>query len=133
MGVEAGRWIVYCASSIAWVSNMPSAIENLAKLKLPKAEPRVLPGAVMLLADRMGVTVVLTCRDAPEQYEISKDGAACGYIRVRWGGMSVSYPDASGEDLYEGPVDGFGGFTDHEREAKMLLALALIAARMLRV
>ena len=111
---------------------MPSAIENFAKLNLPKVEPLVIPETVILVADRMGLTIALTCRDVPEQYEISKDGAPRGYIRVRWGGMSVSYPDAGGADLYEGPVDGFGGFTNHEREAKLLLALGLIAARMLK-
>lgn len=111
---------------------MSSILENLEKLKLPKVEPLVIPGAVMLVADRLGLTVRLTCRDVPEQYEIRKDGSASGYIRVRWGGMSVSYPDAGDEDLYKGPVDGFGGFADHERETKMLLALGVIAARMLR-
>jgi hypothetical protein len=45
--------------------------------------------------------------------------------------MSVCYPDAADEDLFHGPVDGFGGFTDHERESKLLFALGLIAARMM--
>ncbi|CAN7627707.1 hypothetical protein ASC89_15695 [Devosia sp. Root413D1] len=116
-----------------WVSNMPSAIENLEKLILPKVDPLVIPDAVMLVANELGLTVTLTCRDAPEQYEITRGAAPCGYIRVRWGGMSVSYPDAGDEDLFAGPVDGFGGFTDHEREAKLLLALGLIAARMLKL
>jgi hypothetical protein len=111
---------------------MPSILENIEKLNLPKVEPLVLPEAVKLVADRLGLTVTLTCRSVPEQYEITKDGAPSGHIRVRWGGMSVDYPDAAEEELYDGPVDGFGGFTDHEREAKMLFALGLIAARMLR-
>ncbi len=111
---------------------MPSLIESVENLGLPRVEPLVIPPAVMLVAERMGLKVVLTCRDAPEQYEIIRAGLPCGYIRVRWGGMSVSYPDAGGEDLYEGPVDGFGGFADHEREAKLLDALGLIAARVLK-
>ncbi len=111
---------------------MSSFLEQLSKLDLPKVEPLVLPEAVKLVADRLGLTVNLTCRDVPEQYEIAKNGVPSGYIRVRWGGMTVSYPDAGGDELYDGSVDGFGGFTDHEREAKLLLALGLIAARMMQ-
>src|SRR4051812_8697546 len=106
---------------------MSSFLEKLKELDLPKVEPLVLPEAVKLVADRLGLTVTLTCRDAPEQYEVTKDGVASGYIRVRWGGMSVDYPDAAEEGLYDGPVDGFAGFTDHERETKLLFALGLIA------
>ena len=108
-----------------------TSLEKLENLGLPKAEPLVLPEAVKLVADRLGVVIALTCRDAPEQYEIIKDGSPSGYIRVRWGRMSVSYADAGDEDLYEGQVDGFAGFTDNEREAKLLLALGLIAVRMM--
>ena len=115
------------------VNVMSSLEEQIEKLSLPKMPPLVLSEAVKLVADRLGLTVVLTCRDVPEQYEITKNGAPSGYVRVRWGGMTVSYPDAGGEDLYDGSVDGFGGFTDHEREAKLLLALGLIAARMMQV
>ena len=111
---------------------MPSIFEQAAKLDLPKVEPLVLPEAVTLVADRLGLTVMLTCRVVPEQYEVTRNGVPSGYIRVRWGGMSVDYPDAGGEDLYEGSVDGFGGFSDHERESRLLLALGLIAARMMR-
>lgn len=111
---------------------MPSLIESPTRLELPEVEPLVIPPAVLLVAERMGLQVVQTCRDAPEQYEIAKAGSLCGYVRVRWGGMSVSFPDAAGEELYRGPVDGFGGFTDHERETMLLLALCLIAARMLK-
>ena len=110
---------------------MSSFVEGLKKLNLPNVEPLVLPKEVKLVADRLGLTVTLTCRGAPEQYEVAKDGVASGYIRVRWGGMSVDYPDAAGEELYDGPVDGFAGFTEHERESKLLLALGLIAARMI--
>jgi len=111
---------------------MSNNLEQFKKLDLPKVEPLLLPEAVKLVADRLGLTVKRPCRSLPEQYEITKDGALSGYMRVRWGGMSVDYPDAGDEELYDGSVDGFGGFTDHEREAKMLLALSLIAARILR-
>jgi len=111
---------------------MASLLEDLEKLNLPKVAPLVIPEPVILLADRLGLTMVLTCRDVPEQYEIAKNGAPCGYIRARHGGMSVDYPDAADEELYDGPIDGYGGFTNHEREAKLLLALGLIAARMMQ-
>jgi hypothetical protein len=104
----------------------------IRSLNLPKPEPLVLPESVRLVAERLGMTVSLTCRAAPEQYEITIGDLAAGYIRTRWGGMSVDYPEAGGECLYEGAVDGFGAFTDHEREAKLLFALGLIAARMMR-
>lgn len=111
---------------------MPTILENPEKLGLPKVEPLAIPASVKLVAQRLGLSLVLTCRAAPEQYEITKDGQPAGYIRVRHCGMQVSYPDADGEDLWDGAVDGFAGFTDHEREAKMLFALGLIAARMMR-
>jgi hypothetical protein len=109
---------------------MPSVVENLESKGLPKAQPLVLPAKVALLAERLGLVVTLTSASVPEQYSVTRDGNPHGYIRVRWGGVSVDYPDAGDEALYEGTVDGFGGFTDHEREAELLFALGLIAARM---
>jgi hypothetical protein len=109
---------------------MPS-LDNFNEFRLPTPAPLILPESVRLVMDRLGLDMVLTCRDAPEQYEISKNGHPSGYIRVRGGGMSVSYPEAADENLYDGPVDGFGGFTSHERETKLLFALGLIAARIM--
>lgn len=105
--------------------------DAIKALNLPEPAPFVLPESVQILAERLGVKVSLTSRSVPEQYEITFGDMEAGYIRTRWGGMSVDYPTAGGERLYEGSVDGFGEFTDHEREAKLLLALGLIAARML--
>jgi hypothetical protein len=111
---------------------MPSFVEMLEKLDLPKVQPPAIPASVGVVLDRLGLTMTLTSPSAPEQYSILKDGLPSGYIRVRWGGMSVAYPDAGDECLYEGAVDGFGGLTDHERDSQLLLALGLIAARMLK-
>ncbi|MGV8952895.1 MAG: hypothetical protein ACOH2M_17490 [Cypionkella sp.] len=111
---------------------MPSLVEQLEKLNLPKAQALEIPALVLEAAERLGLTLKLTSPSVPEQYDVSRFGAPSGYIRARHGGMSVSFPDAGDERLYDGPVDGFGGFTDHEREAKLLFALALIAARMLK-
>ena|SRR3569833_2310037 len=110
---------------------MPSIIDIVNRLDLPKVEPPKIPAAVEMLAERLGLTITLTSPSVPEQYAIVRGGEPFGYIRVRWGGMSVEYPDAGGDELYEGAVDGFGGFTDGEREAQLLLALGLIAARMM--
>jgi hypothetical protein len=111
---------------------MASIVETIEKLNLPKFAPTGIPAAALEVASRLGLTLMLTSPSVPEQYEIGRNGAPSGYIRVRHGGMWVSYPDAAGEDLYEGSVDGFGGFADGEREAKLLFALRLIADRMMR-
>jgi hypothetical protein len=111
---------------------MSSFLESIDKLKLPKGAPPVIPAPVLEVASRLGLTLTLTSASVPEQYEVLRGGTPSGYIRVRHGGMSVSFPEAGDEDLYDGPVDGFGGFTDHEREARLLFALGLIAARIMR-
>jgi hypothetical protein len=111
---------------------MATLLENIEKLNLPKVAPPTIPAPVLEVASRLGLTLTLTCPSVPEQYEVLSNGAPSGYIRARHGGMSVSYPDAGDEDLYDGSIDGCGGFTDHERESKLLFALGLIAARMMR-
>jgi hypothetical protein len=111
---------------------MPSFLESIEALNLPKVAPPEVPNSVALALDQLGMTMTLTCPAAPEQWEVNRNGQPCGYIRTRWGSMSVDYPSAADEELYKGPVDGFGAFTDHERETRLLFALALIAARMLR-
>lgn len=110
---------------------MTSFVEQIEKLGLPKAKPPATPELVLEAAERLGLSLKLTSPSVPEQYEVLKGDELSGYIRACHGGMQVSYPDAGGEDIYNGPIDGFGGFTDHEREAKLLFALTPIAARML--
>jgi hypothetical protein len=111
---------------------MSSLIEKIEQLNLPKVKPPLTPELVLEATARLGMTLEITSPSVPEQYEVRRLGELCGYIRARHCGMQVSYPDADGEDLYDGAIDGYGGFTDHEREAKLLFALALIAARILR-
>lgn len=115
----------------AWVNLMTSFLESIEKLKLPKVAAPTIPAPVLEVAARLGLTLRLTSRSVPEQYEVLRSGEPSGYIRVRHGGMTVSYPDAVDEDLYRGSVDGFGGLNDDERESKLLFALGLIAARMM--
>lgn len=111
---------------------MASFLENIEKLNLPKVAPPAMPAPVLEVASRLGLTLTLTSPSVPEQYEVLRGSVPSGHVRARHCGMQVRYPDAGGEDLYDGPVDGFGGFSDHEREAKLLFALGLIAARMMR-
>jgi hypothetical protein len=111
---------------------MSTFLEQIEKLNLPKAEPPIIPAPVLDVAARLGLTLKLTSPSVPEQYEVTSKDAASGYIRAEWGGMSVSYPDAGDEVLYDGPIDGSGGFTHHEREARLLFALGVIAARMMK-
>ena len=113
------------------VDAMSSFLRQIEKLNLPKVPALQVPTAVLEAAERIGVTLRLTSPSAPEQYELVGNDGPAGYVRVRWGAMSVSYPDAGGDQLYEGSVDGFGGFTDHERGSKLLFALDLISARMM--
>ena len=110
---------------------MSSFLEQIEKMKLPKVPAPQVPESVFRAAESLGLTVLITSTSAPEQYELTRNGDASGYVRVRWGEMSVTYPDAGDEILYEGPVSGFGGFEEHERKAKLLFALDLIATRML--
>lgn len=109
---------------------MPSTLEQFWNLGIKAKRPEI-PASAALVADRLGLTLTLTSPLVPEQYSITKNGEPSGYIRVRWGGMSVDYPDAGDECLYEGATEGFGGFTDCERETQLLFALGLIAARMI--
>lgn len=110
---------------------MTSFVEQIEKLGLTRPKPPTTPELVLEAAERLGLTLKLISPSVPEQYEVLKLDELSGYIRARHGGMQVIYPDAGGEEIYDGPIDGFGGFTDHEREAKLLFALTLIAARML--
>lgn len=111
---------------------MASFLENIEKLNFPKVPPPAIPAPVREVALRLGLTLRLTSPSVPEQYELLRSGAPSGYIRVRHGKVSITYPDEIDGDLYNGAVEGFDGFTDHERETKLLFALGLIAVRMMR-
>lgn len=111
---------------------MVSLLESIERFGTTNVAPPSIPTAVLEAAQRLGLTLTLTSPSVPEQYEVRRNGAPSGYIRARHSRMSVSYPEPGDEDLYDDSVDGFGGFTDNEREAKLLLALCLIAARMMR-
>jgi hypothetical protein len=77
-----------------------------------------------------GLTMECTCTAVPEQYELFKEGSPAGHIRVRWSRFTVDYPEAAEERLYDGVVDGFGAFSDREREECLSMAISLITQRM---
>lgn len=89
-----------------------------------------MPEAVKQRLAEVGLTMNLTCSAAPEQYELFRGDEPSGYVRIRRSHFTVDYPDAGGENLYDGTADGYGGFTDHEREGCLLLAINLITQRM---
>lgn len=64
------------------------------------------------------VPVVLnrTCDACPEQYEVFRDERQIGYMRLRHGYFSVSYPDHGGKEVYRAQPQGDDVFEDHERD-----------------
>lgn len=57
-----------------------------------------------------GLSFIKTCSACPEQYDVEYNGKQVGYIRLRWGGLTVAYPDVGGEIIYEASIgDGWTG------------------------
>lgn len=57
-----------------------------------------------------------TCSAFPEQYDAFAGEKHVGYLRLRYGGFSVSFPDVSGDCIYYTEPEGYGYFTAEERE-----------------
>lgn len=57
-----------------------------------------------------GVSIRLTCESTPEQYDVLRGRRKIGYVRFRYALLTVEYPDAYGELLFEEhwPVDSRG-------------------------
>ena len=63
-----------------------------------------------------------TCTACPEQYDVFYRGRQVGYIRLRWGYLSVRYPDHAGEEIYSYIFpDTWKGSFDSERERTFFL------------
>lgn len=77
-----------------------------------------------------GLTMECTCTAVPEQYALFKGDKPAGHIHVRWSRYTVDYPEAADECLYEGTVDGYGTFSEREREECLSMAISLITQRM---
>jgi len=75
------------------------------------------------------VRLVQTCGAAPEQYDaFDMAGKPAGYLRLRHGHFTVSFPDVDGELLYEAYPYGDGAFADDER--LYYLRQAILAIRL---
>jgi hypothetical protein len=66
-----------------------------------------------------------TCDACPEQYDVFKDGKQVGYVRLRWGNLTVESPDCGGELVYEHYFenDSFKGCFDSTEERQKYLEL----------
>lgn len=73
--------------------------------------------------------LVETCGACPEQYDVLLDGEIVGYLRLRHGYFSVSYPGVGGEEVYRATPDGDGIFESYERNRYLNEAIAAIDKR----
>lgn len=46
------------------------------------------------------VDFIETCVACPEQYDVFIEGKEVGYVRLRWGRLSVRYPCVGGKEVY---------------------------------
>ena len=73
-----------------------------------------------------GYELVQTCGACPEQYDVFKDGALVGYLRLRHGYFTAQYPDVRGTIIYEAQPKGDGIFEPDERELYLKAAINAI-------
>ena len=73
-----------------------------------------------------GLNFKKTCDACPEQYDVFKDEKQVGYVRLRWGNLTVDSPDCGGESVYEHYFgDAWkGSFDDDNERNKYLLIIA---------
>ena len=76
-----------------------------------------------------GLRLELTCPAVPEQYEVFKDDVQVGYLRLRHGIFSVTFPDVMGEDILNEYPNGDGIFEANERFKYMIKTLRLISKK----
>lgn len=63
-----------------------------------------------------GYQLVLTCREAPEQYDVrDRHANLVGYIRQRHGHVRAYCPDCAGDLVYEADTAGGYNFDPDER------------------
>ena len=58
----------------------------------------------------------MTCSACPEQYDVFYNDEQVGYLRLRHGVFTCSYPDVGGEKIYEAYPKGDGSFDYDERD-----------------
>jgi ribosomal protein S27E len=73
-----------------------------------------------------GLKFVQTCFACPEQYDVfDSKQTKVGYVRLRWGNLTVECPDCGGELVYEHYFenDSFKGCFDSTEERQKYLEL----------
>lgn len=78
------------------------------------------------------IRLVQTCGACPEQYDAFIGDKLVGYLRLRHGYFTVSYPDSAGRVVYEASTRGDGLFADDEREHHLEAAKRAISRAITR-
>lgn len=73
-----------------------------------------------------GYELVMTCGGCPEQYDVFFNGEQAGYLRLRHGYFTASYPDVGGKRVYLATPEGDGIFAEHERGKYLTEAIQAI-------
>lgn len=71
------------------------------------------------MIEEKDIKLVKTCNACPEQYDAYHNGEKVGYLRLRHGNFSVTYPDIGGKIIYQANPIGDGAFI-HDESAKYL-------------
>ena len=86
----------------------------------------------LLEIDIDGIKLRMTCLAFPEQYDATDGrGRECGYLSLRFGKFTVSYPGPMGEIIYKHEFnDGWqGAFNNEERPHYLAAAVQAIRLR----
>lgn len=74
-----------------------------------------------------GLKFVLISSCSPEQYDVYKKDKQVGYIRLRYGTVTLRYPDSEGDLIYGKSYDTiYGQFPTRKERRKELRKIAKI-------
>lgn len=65
------------------------------------------------------ITLKMTCRACPEQYDVFYAGEQIGYLRLRHGHYTARVHNHRGEVVYEADTEGDGMFETDERKPQI--------------
>ena len=77
----------------------------------------------------LGCGLWCTCSSHPEQYEVDLGDVMIGYLRLRNGRFTADYTDVGGDRVYTAEPEGFGRFTEAEREGFLTAATEKLLER----
>jgi hypothetical protein len=77
----------------------------------------------------MTVTLAKTCDSCPEQYDAYFGDECIGYLRLRHGKFTATYPDVGGDLVFSGEPIGDGSFLPDERDKWLYAGCAALLAR----